>query len=334
MSVTVIDVAKEAGVSRTTVSNVFNGRAKFSPETREAVLAAAKKLGYKPNLAAKSLITNRSCLIGLILPSYVDKNTLTSSPFYNIIIDAIYSVLQHEAYYDVIIFCVPDEEGLLEAATWIDSRNIDGIIAIGQYETAFIEELDARAIPVVLIDSYQTGFANILYINSADEEGGYLATRKLIENEYQRIAYATISVQSPVMQQRYAGYQRAIREAGYPEFLFTPDDLAFEAGNQLGQTLLAEQIDGLFCSEDMLALGVLHALLRQGVKVGSEFGLVGFDNIQNGRQVFPELTTIDQNILRKGEIATQTLLQVLHGEEPVTKQLILPVQLIARDTTR
>jgi len=90
MSITVIDVAKAAGVSRTTVSNVFNNRAKFSEETRNAVLTAAKNLGYKPNLAAKSLITNKSRLVGMILPSYVDINTLTNSPFYNIIIDSVY----------------------------------------------------------------------------------------------------------------------------------------------------------------------------------------------------------------------------------------------------
>ena len=107
MSVTVIDVAKEAGVSRTTVSNVFSGKDKCSSETRETVLAAAKKLGYKPNLAARSLITNQSRLIGMILPSYVDTNTLTNSPFYNIIMDSVYSVLRDEAYYDLIIFSVP-----------------------------------------------------------------------------------------------------------------------------------------------------------------------------------------------------------------------------------
>ena len=110
MSVTVVDVAKEAGVSRTTVSNVFNNRARYSEETRQAVLAAAKKLGYKPNLAAKSLITNQSHLIGIILPSYVDSNTMTFSPFYNIIIDSVFSILRNEIYYDPIIFSVPYKE--------------------------------------------------------------------------------------------------------------------------------------------------------------------------------------------------------------------------------
>src|SRR5689334_2511134 len=155
MTVTVKDVAREAGVSRTTVSNVFNGRAKYSSETEEAVLDAARRLGYKPNLAAQSLITNKSHLIGLILPSYVDKNTLTNSPFYNIIIDGVYAVLQDEAYYDVIISCVPNQKALAQVSDWADTRNVDGIIAIGQYDPEFLMALEAKEIPVVLIDNYQ-----------------------------------------------------------------------------------------------------------------------------------------------------------------------------------
>lgn len=101
--VTIIDVARAANVSRTTVSNVLNGNGGYSEETRQSVVEAARRLGYKPNLAARSLITRSSRLIGLILPSYVSSDTLTNSPFYNIIMDSIYSVLRLEAYYDLII---------------------------------------------------------------------------------------------------------------------------------------------------------------------------------------------------------------------------------------
>ena len=110
----------------------FNGKHKYSEETRQAVLNAAKRLGYRPNLAAKSLITNHSNLIGLILPSYVDHNTLTTSPFYNIVMDGIYSVLQYEQYYDLIIYSVPDRARLSQVNDWIESRGVDGVLAIGE----------------------------------------------------------------------------------------------------------------------------------------------------------------------------------------------------------
>lgn len=335
MSVTVIDVAKEAGVSRTTVSNVFNNRAKFSDETRNAVLAAAKKLGYKPNLAAKSLITNQSRLIGLILPSYVDTNTLTNSPFYNIIIDSVYSVLRNEAYYDLIIFSVPYKEKLPQVSDWIDSRNVDGVLVIGEYNQAFLNDLNSKAIPVVLIDNYSRAtYSNFSYINSDDETGGYLATQRLVAGGYRKIGICSASMDSPLMQKRYEGYRRALSEAGYKEYIFNSNGSPFEAGMQLGEILLKQEIDAAFCTEDTLAIGFLCCLLKKGVRVGPDFGLVGFDNINNGRQIYPGLTTVDQSIFEKGETATKTLLNILNKKSSLGSRLVLPVHLITRETAR
>lgn len=335
MGVTVKDVAKEAGISRTTVSNVFSGKSKYSDETREAVLAAAKKLGYKPNLAARSLITNRSGLVGLVLPSYLDTNTLTNSPFYNIIMDGVYSVLRDEVYYDLIIFSVPYKENfkekLLQVSDWIDARNVDGILAIGEYDTLFLHDLGAKNIPVVLIDNYSPDqYPNFSYINSDDETGGYLATMQLIKQGYKKISLCSASLHSLLMQKRYAGYKRAMAEVGYAEYVFGGGIDAFEAGKQFGEMLMREKVDAAFCTEDMLAVGLLHYLLKKRVRVGQEFGLVGFDNINIGRQVYPELTTVDQNIFAKGETAARTLLSILNGA--ASTRLLLPVTLISRET--
>jgi DNA-binding LacI/PurR family transcriptional regulator len=333
MSVTVIDVAKEAGVSRTTVSNVFSGRAKYSEETRTAVLAAAKKLGYKPNLAARSLITNQSRLIGLILPSYVDTNTLTNSPFYNIIMDSVYSVLRDEAYYDLIIFSVPYKEKLIQVSEWVDARNVDGILVIGEFDQAFLKDLDSKGVPVVLIDNYsRKNFANFSYINSDDETGGYLATQKLISRGFKKIALCAVDLAGPLMQKRYDGYKRAIKEAGRKEYVFDESDTPFETGMRFSDLLVSQQFDAAFCTEDMVAVGLLHGMLRKGIRVGKDFGLVGFDNIHIGRQVYPELTTVDQSIFEKGETATKTLLKILKKTSALGSRLILPVHLVARET--
>ncbi len=334
MSITVIDVAKEAGVSRTTVSNVFSEKGKYSSDTRQAVLAAAKKLGYKPNLAARSLITNRSRLIGLILPSYVDTNTLTNSPFYNIIMDSVYSVLRNEAYYDLIIFSVPYIERLIQVSEWIDARNTDGILAIGEYDPAFLEDLNSKAIPVVLIDNYShDNYANFSYINSDDETGGYLATRHLIEQEYKNIALCAVDLRGPLMQKRFAGYRRAMVEAGREVCAFDKSGSPFEAGLQFADLLAVQGFDAAFCTEDMSAVGVLQGMLRRGVHIGQDFGLVGFDNIHIGRQVYPELTTIDQNIFEKGETAAKMLLEILDQNRALGSRLNLPVSLVARGST-
>lgn len=333
MSITVIDVAREAGVSRTTVSNVFIGKGKYSDQTRDAVLAAAKKLGYKPNLAARSLITNQSRLIGLILPSYVDTNTLTNSPFYNIIMDSVYSVLRDEAYYDLIIFSVPYKEKLIQVSEWIDSRNVDGILAIGEYDQNFLKDLNSKAIPVVLIDNYSRGnYANFSYVNSDDETGGYLGAQHLINKGFKKIALCGVELTGPLMQKRYEGYKHAIKEAGLKEYVFDKSDTPFEAGMQFSELLSTQQIDAAFCTEDMVAVGILHGLQKKGVRIGHDFGLVGFDNIYIGRQVFPELTTIDQTIFEKGETAAKTLLKIINKKTSLGSRLILPVSLVARET--
>jgi len=333
MSVTIIDVAKEAGVSRTTVSNVFSGKDKCTEQTRQAVLAAAKNLGYKPNLAARSLITNQSKLIGMILPSYVDTNTLTNSPFYNIMMDSVYSVLRTEAYYDLIIFPVQYKEKLMQVSEWIDSRNVDGILALGEFDSGFLRDLKSKGFPVVLIDNYSQGnYENFSYVNSDDETGGYLATRYLIQKGYQNIALCAVDLHGFLMQKRYQGYKRAINEAKLKEYLFDKSENPFEAGLSYAEMVLAQGIDAAFCTEDMVAVGVLHGLLKKGVKVGKEFGVVGFDNILIGHQVFPELTTIDQNIFEKGETATKTLLKILNKTSSLGSRLILPVSLIERES--
>ena len=333
MSITVIDVAKEAKVSRTTVSNVFGGKGNYSEETRKAVVVAAKKLGYKPNLAARSLITNQSRLIGMILPSYVDTNTLTNSPFYNIIMDSVYSVLRDEAYYDLIIFSVPYKEKLIQVSDWIDARNVDGILAVGEYDQNFLKDLNSKSIPVVLIDNYSRGnYPNFSFVNSDDETGGYLGAQYLVGKGYKKIALCGVELTGPLMQKRYEGYKIALKEAGLKEFIFDKSGTPFEIGLQFADSLAAQGFDAAFCSEDMVAVGILHGMQKKGVRVGRDFGLVGFDNIYAGRQVFPELTTIDQSIFAKGETATKTLLKILKKKTALGSRLILPVSLVARET--
>ncbi len=333
MSITVIDVAKEAGVSRTTVSNVFGGRVKYSDKTRSAVLAAAEKLGYKPNLAARSLITNQSRLIGLILPPYINPNTLANNPFYNIILDSIYAVLHDEAYYDLLIFSAPYHETQSQISDRIDTRNVDGILAIGEYDQDFLDYLESKAIPVIMIDNYShLEYAHFSFINSDDESGGYLATRLMISKGYKKIGLCVLDLASPLMQKRILGYQKAMGEAGFQTSIFNQRGAPFEAGTRFADVLYAEHFDAAFCTEDMVAVGVLHKMLKLGVTVGKEFGLAGFDNIQITTQINPELTTIDQRIFEKGTTAAVTLLDVLKKKRPLGTRLVMPVDLILRET--
>jgi LacI family transcriptional regulator len=247
--------------------------------------------------------------------------------------DSVYSVLRDAAFYDLIIFTVPHKDKLTQVSAGMDSRNVDGILAIGEYDPSFLEELNSKGIPVVLIDNYSRGdYAHFSYVTSDDETGGYLAARHLISKGYKKIALCGLELGGPLMHQRHEGYLRAMKEAGLQPCSFDKTGTPFEAGMQFAQLLADQGFEAAFCTEDMLAVGVLHGMLTKGVRVGVDFGLVGFDNIHIGRQVFPELTTVDQNIFEKGEMAIQTLLAILSKRSSLGARLILPVNLVTRET--
>ena len=334
MRMTVRDVARAAGVSRTTVSNVFSGRVKYSEETRAAVLAAAASLGYRPNLAARSLITHQTGLIGLVLPPDMSPNTLAHNPFYNIIMDSVYAVLRDEAYFDLLIYSTHYQQSQAQISDRIVARNVDGILAIGEFDREFLKDLEASAIPVVLIDNYAPEtYPGFSCVNSDDEAGGFLATQHLIEQGYQKIAACVLDMTSPLMGRRVNGYRKAMAAAGLQPAVFFQAGAPFEVGIGFAHLLTAQHFDAAFCTEDMLAVGVLHRLLKDGVAVGQAFGLVGFDNIATGTQVNPELATIDQHIYEKGQTAARILLEVLKKTRSPGIKLTMPVELVVRETS-
>jgi LacI family transcriptional regulator len=186
---------------------------------------------------------------------------------------------------------------------------------------------------VVLIDNYSRGnYANFSYVNSDDEAGGYLGVQYLINKGYKKIALCGVELSGPLMQKRYQGYKSALKEAGLKEYIFDKVETPFEAGLQFADSLATQKFDSAFCTEDMVAVGILHGMQKKGVRVGKDFGLVGFDNIYIGRQVFPELTTIDQTIFEKGQTAAKTLLKIINKKTSLGSRLILPVNLVARET--
>jgi LacI family transcriptional regulator len=185
----------------------------------------------------------------------------------------------------------------------------------------------------VFIDNYQTGFTNFSHVNSDDTSGGYLATKKLLTAGYTRIALCTASLKSPVYYKRYEGYRQALQEVGYEESVFEKADaISFEAGQALGERVYQQDIDAVFCTEDLVAIGIMNTLLRKGVRVGQGFGIVGFDNLMAGMYVYPGLTTIDQTILEKGQIAARTLLDILKKDALRCTKLILPIHLVERES--
>lgn len=334
---TIKDVAKAAGVSPAAVSYAINGKEhKVSAETYEKIKAAMKELNYVPNYSARSLVNNRSNLIGIVIPQTEDFNhPLLENPFYSEIISGIEAELRHRGYHFIL-------SGVNKGHSYLDTsmrRNLDGAIIMGIYYESFYEELKKIKIPMVLIDSYihDSYFRNI---GIDDEEGGLMATRYLIQNGHANIALVTGTIKKDgVVEKRFLGYKSALKEAQMfyqPEYVFE-GTVSYDYGVEAGR-LIAEQhpdITAIFATSDMMALGVITGLSECGKRVPDDVSVIGFDDIAISKIFIPKLTTVKQDITQKGVKAAQYLIDAMNGiDDDVPKEILLPLEIVERSSVK
>ncbi|MBB6673510.1 LacI family DNA-binding transcriptional regulator [Cohnella nanjingensis] len=335
--VTIRDVSERAGVSTAAVSYVLNGReGKVSPDTIKKVQQAIKELNYIPDFSARSLANNKSKLIGVVIPQTEDQSQLLlQNPFYSEFVCGIEAKLR-QAGYHMILSGVDKGDGYLDTSM---QRNLDGAIILGIYQESFYEELKKVELPIVLIDSYiHDRSFNVIGID--DEEGGYLATRHLIENGHTGIALVTGMIRKDgVIEKRFLGYKRALKEAGlfYNADHVFESSVTFEYGEEAGG-LIARQfpdITAVFATSDMVALGVMRGLNEAGRSVPGDVSVIGFDDLSIARMSNPPLTTVNQRIAERGSMAAQCLLEAIDGTAEASPAPILtPLSLVVRGTVR
>lgn len=336
--ITIRDVSERAGVSTAAVSYVLNGRLeKVSQETVEKVRRAVSELNYIPDFSARSLASNRSKLIGVVIPQTEDrKQLLLQNPFYSELVCGIEARLRESGYH-MILSGVDKGEGYLDTSM---QRNLDGAIIMGIYQESFYEDLKKVHLPIVLIDSYiHDRYFHVVGID--DELGGYLATKHLIDNGHVSIGLVTGSIRKDgVMEKRFLGYKRALKEAGLfynPDHVFE-DSVSYEYGQEAGREIAAKHPDitAVFAVSDMVALGVMSGLAEAGRSVPDDVSLIGFDDIFVARMCNPPLTTIRQDIVGRGKMAADRLLQSIAGSEDSqqAEPTIMPLTLVERGTVR
>ncbi len=337
MAITIVDVAKAAGVSRTTVSNILNGNYRCTEETKEKVLQKAKEMGYRPNIAAKTLVKNTSKLIGIIFPYYMDKSLLTGNPFYNLIIDGINSTLLEMGEYDLIINCISQKKGSSQIIDWIAMRNLDGIIVVGDTDNKILREIEQEKIPMILVDNYSflsETLDTTVFINSDDEKGLYMATNYLLNKGHENIGFCSSYIGiSSVNTFRYEGYKRAIKEKNMNENIFETENVFFDSGVKIAGQIANSNLDSVVCTSDILALGLIKGLKMWGKSVPQDIEIIGFDNLDICSQYIPTLTTVNQDIFEKGKKAVSLLLQLIKKEKPENNKFITDVFLVTREST-
>jgi DNA-binding LacI/PurR family transcriptional regulator len=330
--VTTYDIAREAGVSRTTVSHVLNNHpgVVLNPKTRERVLATVRKLGYVPNSAAQMLVTGRSRTVGLILsrPDLISVDAFLPSMIYGLnetcrmggyrlLMDSIHDTSDADSY--------------LELAK---SKRIDGLIVINPRENdAALRKVIESHFPLIVFGS--SGHPQENSIGTKDGHASCSATRHLLSLGHRRIAHISYAplVYNPA-RKRFEGYRLALRTAGirFDKALFAEGDFTGESGYQAMKQILASGSapTALFAGNDTLAIGAMLAIREAGFSIPEDFAVVGYDDIPSAAFAHPPLTTIRSYAFEQGKMVGEATIALMDGKKIGRHQSVLPLELIIR----
>ncbi|MDT8860179.1 LacI family transcriptional regulator [Alkalihalobacillus sp. MEB130] len=324
MRPTIYDVAKEAGVSIATVSNVVNNNGRVGEKTRQKVLKTMKKLDYSPSVVASALTGKKTKTIGLLIPDI-------SNPFFADIARSIED-RGNELGFSVII-CSTDnlEEKEKKYLSVLIRKSVDGIIlASGVRNLTLLEELIEKKIPVALIANDIPSIP-LTTVTIDDFKGGYIATKHLLSLQHTNIAIIAEHAWSNI--QRINGYQQALMEENIEsrEEYFIKTEATIESGTKAALQLLRleEPPSAIFACNDLLAIGVIEAARELGLDVPNDVAVVGFDNTILSRLTVPKLTSISQPIQDMGKKVFDMLLD---SELTNQKTLFMP-ELVIRDSS-
>ena len=335
--VSIKDVAREAGVSASTVSYVLNNTPTetISEETRTRVMAAVRKLGYVPNLNARSLSSRRSNLIGVLIPqTEPGREFMFSNPFYGELLSAVEYTARQRGYH-LLLSGTQEDQSYLSIAR---NRGVDGIIIVGTYPGENLTELKRMDVPVVLVDSYVRD-EDFHIIGIEDREGARMAVRYLIGKGHRRIGFISGSIrENGVNMKRYQGYCDALQEAGLPleKGAVYSGTVDYEYGLRAAEEFVrrGKAQSAVFLTADVLSMGFVKGLRQMGLGVPDDVSLVSFDDVYLANMACPSLTTVHQDIREKGRKAVEVVLEAAADREKRHTEWILPLRLVERDSVR
>lgn len=335
-SVTSIDVARLAEVSQSAVSRTFTPGASVSEDTRRKVMEAARKLGYRPNAHARSLITKRSRIIGLVL-SYLE------NLFYPVALEQLAKRLQRDGYH-VLLF-VTETQNADELVNEILQYHVDGIVlAATTLSSGLAQRCADAAIPVVLFNRVMAagsgaGAGTVSSVRSDNVAGGRALARHLAETGHQRVAYIAGNEESSTNLERERGFRDGLAERGLRIWARGVGNYDFEQARVAARELFkpaAERPDAVFVASDHMAFAVMDTLrFELGLRIPADVSVVGFDNVPQADWGSYRLTTVEQPVQPMVEATVGLLQKYLRDDaSPQSENVVVPGQLILRDSVR
>lgn len=326
------DIAKQAGVSRSTVSRVVNEDPNVRESVREHVLEVIKRTGYHPNAAARTLASQRSWMIGLVLPRSV--SSFFTDPYFPRLTQGIAQACNLYDY-TLGLFLVgskSDEEKIIPRVS--RAGYLDGLIVqSGQRDEQLIDRLVGSGIPLVIAGrpfrSNEVSFIDVDNVNAACN-----AVSHLVRLGYKRVGTITGTLASTVSIDRLEGYRKAMndRVREVDESLIAEGDFSEAGGYYAMQKLLPARPDAVFAASDMMAIGAMRATREAGLTIPGDIAFVGFDDLPLATQSSPQLTTVRQPIIQFGARAVETLIDLIENGIKPSRRIIMDTQLVIRES--
>ncbi|HZT31914.1 MAG TPA: LacI family DNA-binding transcriptional regulator [Bryobacteraceae bacterium] len=333
MAVRMKDIARDLGLSVVTVSKVLRDHPDIGPETRERVLKRMKELNYRPNLAARALVTGRSHIVGLVVPDLLH-------PFFAEVAKGLSSVFHTKGYNLVISSSEEDAELEQQEIEQLLARQVDAVlVASSQWSVESFRRIEEQKTPYILIDRKFAGLRSN-FVGVDDERVGALATEHLIEVGCRTIAHVG-GPQVSTAVGRLFGYRHALMRRGVavsPDYIVEREQRATDAsGYQAMVQLLGldPRPDGVFCYNDPTAIGVMKAILDAGLRIPEDVAVVGCGNARYADFLRVPLTSVDQQSEAIGDRAARLALSVIEAKTPQRPAtVLLEPRLIVRESSR
>lgn len=327
-------VAAAAGVSRGTASRALNGGHNVSRKAYEAVQNAASRLGYRPNLAARSLVLGRSGSVGLIVSESDER--LFSDPYFATILRGVHAELSVQDVQLVLALAQASDERD-RMLRWSAGGHLDGVIIISSHgDDPLPAAIAGEGVPVVIGGAVTDAQRRLELLASVDADnlsGARAAVEHLVARGCSVVGHVAGPLDMAVGRDRLAGWRAAAPTAS--DDLVVEGDFGEDSGADGVRRLLAAHpdLDGLFCANDLMARGALTALEEAGRRVPDDVALVGFDDLPGAARSARALTTVHQPVIEMGRLMAGMLLTMVDGREPQPKHAVVPTSLVVRSTS-
>ncbi len=329
MAASIKDVAREAGVSIATVSRVLNNVDVVNADTKKKVQEAIKMLNYRPNIVARSLKTQRTKTIGILVPDI-------SNQFYPEVVRGAEDVANIYDYNIILCNSDSDLEKEKEYIRVLREKMVDGMLYMSSsLEQEILDLIDDVEIKTVLVETKVAGGKHPS-VTIDNKKAAYDATKYLLDKGNKKVAYIGLKKdRTNAVSHRYYGYEDAIKEAGLevdPSLVYFAELKAADGYNGINVILENNEIDAVFCASDEVAMGAINALRDKGIRCPEDVDVMGFNDDYTAAIFYPKISTVAQPMYDMGSVGMRMLIKIINNKPLDDDQYVLQHYLVERDS--